>query len=199
MRAAIDILMKEHRFIEEVAGALDTLVLSVRDGLVPDRQVLARFGAFLRDYVDRAHHGKEEDRLFVRMTEHGFPAEYGPIGVMLADHVEGRSHTRAIIDLGSGDGPLSEGDLSRLVSAGSAYVPLIRSHIGKEDNILYPMAMRVLPVSVLDQLEKEFFEFDRLQIGTAKLEEYVAAGKDLVTRFPPDPARVHPVFMGCHS
>jgi hemerythrin-like domain-containing protein len=199
MRAAIDILMKEHRFIEEVAGSLETLLGQVMEGLVPERHVIAKYATFLKDFVDRTHHGKEENRLFARMIEHGFPAEHGPIGVMMADHVEGRGHTRTLVNLGAAEGVMNRTDLERLrVSAGS-YVPLIRSHIGKEDNILYPMAMRVLPVPVLDQLEKEFFEFDQNQIGPERLNEYNSIGRDLTAQFPPDPKSVHPVFMSCHG
>ena len=45
---------------------------------------------FFRVFADKCHHGKEEDLLFPEMEKAGVPKEMGPIGVMLAEHQQGR-------------------------------------------------------------------------------------------------------------
>jgi hemerythrin-like domain-containing protein len=71
MSRTIAILMKEHRLIERVLGSLETFL----DQLSADernRADLKNFAEFFREFADRCHHGKEEDRLFVSMTDYGF-------------------------------------------------------------------------------------------------------------------------------
>ncbi len=199
MRAAIDILMKEHRFIEEVMGSLETFALQLEQGAPASAATVSEYGGFLKNYVDRTHHGKEEDRLFVKMIEHGFPREYGPIAVMLSEHVEGRVHTRVLIEAGQLGGDLSPEAVSRVISSAKGYIPLLRSHIQKEDGILYPMALHNLPVAVLDQLEKDFFAFDSSIMGLETIDRLVQTGKELMELYPPDYQRMAAasVRMGC--
>jgi hemerythrin-like domain-containing protein len=45
-------------------------------------------------FVDRCHHGKEEEFLFPALEEAGIPREGGPIGVMLKEHAAGRTCVR---------------------------------------------------------------------------------------------------------
>ena len=82
--------MNEHRLIEQVLGSLETFASQVEEGLAPERPVLADYGTFLRGFADSCHHGKEEDILFQRMVERGFPRETGPVAVMLYEHEVGR-------------------------------------------------------------------------------------------------------------
>jgi hemerythrin-like domain-containing protein len=76
---AIEILMGEHRLIEQVLGSLETYVVGIEQGEAPERQTLADYAAFFRGFADACHHGKEEDLLFQRMIERGFPREAGPL------------------------------------------------------------------------------------------------------------------------
>ena len=199
MTPAIQILMNEHRVIEQVLGALETFASDGGTRLPDAREWTAKFGAFFRDFADRIHHGKEEERLFVAMIESGFPRDGGPIAVMLAEHVEGRSHVRALCEAGAtGTGPLSADEASVVSRHALAFAPLLRSHIQKEDNILYPMAERMVPRAVMAALAASFEAFDREQLGAASLESYLAAAAGLAAAFPPDPVKMAAAAtMGC--
>jgi hemerythrin-like domain-containing protein len=142
---AIELLMNEHRLIEQVLGSLETLVVEVEGGLNLERPVLADYGVFFREFADALHHGKEEDVLFARMAERGFSRESGPLAVMLHEHGAGRAHVAVLREAGQGDGALSGVEVQLVVEHASAFVPLLRAHILKEDRILYPMAVRFLP------------------------------------------------------
>ena len=50
---------------------------------------------FLRVFVDKCHHGKEEDLLFPALIAGGVPKE-GPIAVMLHEHEMGRRYVKAM-------------------------------------------------------------------------------------------------------
>ncbi len=57
-------LMREHRLIERMVGALaGNLKITAETGRI-DTNVTAVAVDFFRTYADRTHHGKEEDILF---------------------------------------------------------------------------------------------------------------------------------------
>jgi hemerythrin-like domain-containing protein len=189
MQQAIQELMEEHRIIEQVLGALETFAFRLQSGEISDRSALCDFAAFFREFADKLHHGKEEDRLFTEMERNGFPRECGPIGVMLAEHVEGRGHVRALADLGEGEGPLDAAERQTAARHALAYVPLLRGHILKEDNVLYPMALQAVAREDLEALAAAFAQFEAEVLPAGDRERLLGLADTLVQRFPPDPAR----------
>jgi hemerythrin-like domain-containing protein len=187
MPRAIDDLMHEHRLIEGVLVALQNFALAARAGRPTERRRAADFATFFREFADRCHHGKEEDRLFQRMVAAGFPADRGPIAVMLGEHVQGREHVQALAALGSSSEPLSTEERNSLVLHALAYVPLLRAHILKEDQVLYPMAQQALDPAQMDELAAEFDEFEAEVVGPARLAELEALAEALMQAFPSSP------------
>jgi hemerythrin-like domain-containing protein len=157
---AIEALMNEHRLIQRVLGSLETFASQVEGGIAAERSVIADYGAFFREFADAGHHGKEEDILFRRMNERGFPRETGPVAVMLHEHEVGRGQVSVLRQIGEGVGPLTAGEARVVLEAAAAFIPLLRAHIQKEDRILYPMAVRLLGGPDMDAMEAEFAAFD---------------------------------------
>jgi hemerythrin-like domain-containing protein len=127
---------------------------------------------FLVIFVDKCHHGKEEDFLFPAMEKAGVMRENGPIEVMLSEHTMGRSLVQRISEAvnhyKSGNESTSEG----FGSASAEYTTLLTRHIDKENNVLFPMAdMRLTPQDDKHLMEAfEKLEHDR--IGPGKHEEF---------------------------
>jgi hemerythrin-like domain-containing protein len=157
---AIELLMQEHRLIERVLEALVGCAGRLERGEPVERASIADFGEFFSKFADARHHGKEEDGLFAAMVEHGFASDSGPIGVMLLEHTEGRSHVGALRRIGQGSGPLTPPERAEAAEHGRAFAYLLRDHILKEDEILYPMAERTLPGPVLHGLTTAFEQRD---------------------------------------
>jgi hemerythrin-like domain-containing protein len=198
MNPAIKTLMNEHRVIETVLGSLATFAKEGGLAGADARARVADYGRFFRDFADRVHHAKEEDRLFVVMTEHGFPGEAGPIGVMLAEHVAGRVHVAGLVEVGAGEGELSGPERARVALHVEEYVPLLVAHIQKEDNILYPMAERAVPPARMRALAEEFSALERSVGGEGCSGRYLALAAKLVEAYPPDPSRMaEAAGMGC--
>jgi len=74
MSRAIAIPMSEHRLIVKVLGALESFEEQLSED-EENRGELARFAELFRDFADRCRHGKEEDRLFLQIMDHGFSKE----------------------------------------------------------------------------------------------------------------------------
>ena len=150
---ATETLMAEHRLIEQ---ALDALTAAG----VPAKEELALFVAFLREFADARHHGKEENLLFKAMVASGFPAEGGPVGMMLHEHGLGRALIATMREKVEQSEAWSVEDSKAVAAAARGYAELLRAHIQKEDQVLYPMAEQHLPAAAKIQVSEACAEFD---------------------------------------
>jgi len=178
---AIETLMAEHQQILGAIGALEAFAGEARRG-GGDAAELGRFVTYIREFADAHHHAKEEDLLFTAMVEAGFPRDAGPIGVMLGEHDEGRRHVRELAEVAGATAPWTDADRARLHAAALGYADLLRSHIHKEDAILYPMAEARLPAPLADRVDLAAAAHDARQSAAGVLARLEALGAGLVAR-----------------
>lgn len=174
MMHPVETLMNEHRVIERGLDALERLCAGLSTDEPDIRIRLGELVRFFREYADRVHHAKEEDRLFTALADHGFSNQSGPVFVMLSEHEAGRAHVASLAEVAVGDGPLTPDEVASVRENGSAFSTLLRGHIQKEDNILFPMAAQVLQPSAVEELRTAFDAFD----ATAELDELQALVND---------------------
>jgi hemerythrin-like domain-containing protein len=180
---AIETLMNEHRVIEQVLDALVGFADEVRRKGTTEKEELARFVSFVREFADAYHHGKEEDVLFTTMVEHGFPREGGPVAVMLHEHDQGRALVRALAAKTTQHGAWTEADRQDIADGADAFANLLHAHIHKEDAILYPMAEQRLPASALERVGEACDALDREPSRVAVQERHGALASALVERY----------------
>ena len=178
----IRVLMAEHRFIERFLDAARGCAARLADpaGTALSRSDLARIAAFIREFADAHHHGKEEEILFATMIEHGFSDTTGPLAVMLSDHTEGRRLTGIVREIGGRTGDLTADERREAAAALSAYAELLSAHIWKEDQVLYPMAERALAGEPWDGVSARCAAFDTAKEATGEPERLRALGEELI-------------------
>jgi len=159
---ATEILMQEHRLIERVLDCLEEAACRLDDGEDIDAGLFIDAAEFVAGFADRTHHRKEEDILFVAMTARDMPADSGPVAVMLQEHEEGRRLTAAFRSAAEQMKTRDTSAAMDVVQNVLDYVNLLREHIIKEDNVLFPMA---------DQLVTG----DDMRVVSAKFEQALAA------------------------
>jgi hemerythrin-like domain-containing protein len=186
---AIETLMNEHRTIERVLDALEAFADEAARKGSTEKEELARFVTFIRDFADRCHHGKEEDILFQAMIENGFPSNGGPIAVMLHDHAQGRALVQVLRAKAEQEAPWSAEDLRAVAGAAHGFADLLHAHIHKEDAVLYPMAEQHLPAEVMAGVSADCARYEAEKAGTGEHERLHALGEALVARYAP---AVHP-------
>jgi hemerythrin-like domain-containing protein len=178
-----EILMEEHRVIERVLACLEKMA----DDAAATRRIDVASATdailFLRTFADACHHAKEEQRLFPAMERCGLPGDAGPTAVMRQEHEMGRNHVRAMDSAVTASTKGTAGAVDRFVAESRAFVDLLREHIAKEDQILFPMADKILPASVQDDLLAGFEHAEKHEMGEGTHEKFLALADRLAARW----------------
>ena len=170
---AIKELITEHEAIRLTLKILNRITSEIeKTEKIPYPEYLKQLFEFFSVFVDRCHHGKEEDLLFPALEAVGISRDGGPIGVMLNEHQQGRDLVskmkHALSQYLNGDA----GSAQKLKGSADAYIGLLNLHIDKENNVLYPMAIQHLSENKLAELENGFNRIETDRIGTGKHEEF---------------------------
>lgn len=153
-------LVQEHRYILKVVQALKAIGDELQGGALFDEKLFRNIIAFMREYADKCHHAKEEDLLFPALIEEGVPETGCPIGGLKGEHVKGRKLVGLLeegVDLYSNK---PEEALAVLKQAIDGITSLYPDHIWKEDQMVFPMAERLLSEGRLAGLGQAFSQVD---------------------------------------
>jgi hemerythrin-like domain-containing protein len=180
---ATQILMQEHRVIEQVLDCLEKMTRQVEAGEDLDLQSADQAIDFFRNFADRCHHGKEEDCLFPLLEERGFSRAEGPTGVMLHEHEEGRRHVRGMADASSAMSDGGSSAASDFVLHARAFVSLLREHIHKEDHCLFEMTDQTLSAQDQRELLQSFDTVEHDELGPGTHEKYLAVAAKLAQQY----------------
>jgi hemerythrin-like domain-containing protein len=170
--SATDVLKDEHRGVERMLAIVEAAGKRLEAGGDVPADLYLSAVDFFRGFTDGCHHAKEEEKLFPAMEKRGVPREGGPIGVMLAEHEQGRAYVRAIAEAAARYSKGDKSAASALIQNGRGYVELLRQHIAKEDRVLFPMADKVLSGAEQAQLFEAFETIERERTGPGEHERY---------------------------
>ena len=191
-----EMLMEEHRVIEQVLSCLEKMTGQFEAKKEIDAAVATDALEFIRNFADKCHHGKEEDRLFPALEKKdGFARGCGPTEVMRAEHEHGRTLVRgmseAIADA-KGDKTVA---VERFARNARRYVALLREHIHKEDNCLFPNAQRSLKEGEREALSQAFEKVEHEEMGAGTHEKFLSLANSLADRY--GVPRVQAKVEGC--
>ena len=167
----ITILQQEHQVI---LGYLDKLQKIGQDAASSprlDRSKMDELGTISQMLAEaESHHKREEDVLFPRLEQQGIT---GPPSVMRMEHEELRGRKKALRNLLTAAPTLPPEDFARQLRELADFIVLtLRSHIHKEDNILYPTALRAVPEGEWSSVKRGFD-----QIGYCKFTPHHPSGQ----------------------
>lgn len=143
-------LVNEHRLILRMIALLENNAARTAGGSYTNWQFYLDGVDFIRNYADRFHHAKEEDVLFEALIKNGMPRENSPIAAMLMEHDQGRAFVKSMESAALEALAGRSGREQTIADNALAYAALLREHISKEDEILYPLAERVIPDTMRD-------------------------------------------------
>jgi len=148
-------LMNEHRLIERVLSALEARLNAESESGFPVAFVEQAL-EFLSEFADGCHHFKEEESLFPALARLGMPVQGGPIGMMLYEHDIGRKCLGGIRQQLDAARAGDSAACASIRAYAAQYIELLRSHIWKEDNILFQKARYALDEQTAAQVLEQF-------------------------------------------
>ncbi len=166
-----DILKTEHDAIQTMLKITETVCSKLESQEPVNPEHLKQIVEFIQVFADRCHHGKEEDLLFKALEAVGVPKEGGPIGVMLMEHDMGRRYVKKMSEAATAYGKGSREAAKQFIDNARNYVILLSQHIFKENNVLFPLADRLLPEETQDKLVEQFEVVEREKIGAGQHEQ----------------------------
>jgi len=128
---------------------------------------------FFETFMDKCHNMKEEKVLFPKLEQRGIPREGGPIGVMLLEHQKEREFLKAI------KGSLDKNQYESVLEHSKGFEELVKDHVWKEDNTLYPMGKKVLTEADAQKLVTGFDGIEK-ELGKNVHEKYHELAEKLV-------------------
>jgi hemerythrin-like domain-containing protein len=160
MNTATKNLENDHVHILRLIDVMERITESDEPVVTHIEQVVE----MIKSYADGLHHAKEENLFFPLLATKGFSTEQGPVAVMLNEHVQGRKYVKGMadnIDL------YKNGDkraLEKIYSNMQGYIDLLRSHILKENNVLFKMADNILTKDDHQNLLKQFEKVEKSKL-----------------------------------
>jgi len=158
-------LVEEHQWILRLLALIPTLIEHCDLSLEADQQRMLDSVDFIRSYADKYHHAKEEDILFTYFDE-----SLDILQVMFEDHKTARAHVAAIHTA------IETQDTASLASHLTAYGELLKDHIKREDEILYPWLDKQLSIQQVGQMFAQFAEVDeQMEAKAQACQQFIVA------------------------
>jgi hemerythrin-like domain-containing protein len=160
MRTALEVIRGEHRSLTAVLNGLWYLVDEVNEGRSePNFRVLRAMMRYIDTFPEKLHHPKEQRYLFPRLRQRTDTAN-AALDQLEAEHITGekliRDLEQALLRWEIG-GPQ---DLTTFAKAVEHYVGFHQRHMQREEQVILPLAERVLT-------EEDWREIDAAFSGNA--------------------------------
>lgn len=156
-----DYLIAEHELIERCMEVLKNCLEPIELSEEINTVQMGRALDFLLQFGDKIHNTKEEEILFPLMGDKGIPVEGGPLGVMLMEHEAERELLTKMLAALPEFGSLDLDAQLQFKAEGMEYLEVRANHIWKENDVLYPMGIKVLSEAENENILREFERINR--------------------------------------
>jgi hemerythrin-like domain-containing protein len=146
-------LRHEHEVILRALDILERLADRLAAGQPVNDTTLSELVQLFQTFADRCHHGKEEDQLFPAMRAKGMGST---LPVFVEEHEEGRGYVRTLASGATG---------AEKVRAARRYVGMLREHIQRENDILFPMADELFSAEEHGALARAYADVELRVVG----------------------------------
>lgn len=135
----VEILIDEHRKIMDLVY-IAQYIISKPEFLKKYKSEVEKLVYFFKYYADDFHHGKEEDMLFYLFEKNDI------LNAMYQEHEQSRDY-RAKLAVSD-----NEEEIKELIVD---YTTMLKDHIYKEDNILFPYLDRNLTTEMIEKINQD--------------------------------------------
>jgi len=170
----IEVLRREHSMVRLVLGAASRDLDQIATTRAADVAELERLIDFFRYFANACHDPKEEDLLFCMLHRRGLSWETWPLDELLREHEE----MRVTLDSAADWLPLlhrgEPAALEPLVHNLRLYLSLLDAHVQKEEDLVFPLALRYLTSDDVEELRHAFDLIEEEEGAEEGVREYYA-------------------------
>ena len=178
-----DALREEHAEIMKMLLVLQRFSTKLVDLEEVEAKDLEALVEFFEIYVDRCHHGKEEQILFPALSR----ARSAEIDSLISSLIDDHRQTRVDMEQMKFDaGTLHSrtvADRKAFSERAGHYVELVRKHIRKESSALLPLIEESLSETDRLQMAEHFHELEKATLGSIQLETFLAGVRKLSRKY----------------
>jgi hemerythrin-like domain-containing protein len=178
-------LREEHGVTMKMLAALQRFiakVVALEEGEIKD---LKAFIEFFEIYVDRYHHGKEEQVLFPALSFTQTARIDSLINSLMEDHRKARTSLEQIKSSAVTLHSCSEADRHEARERADFYVDLVRKHVRKENSELLPLIEERLSETERLQMAGQFDDVEKATLGSSGLEVFQVSVRRLSQKYTP--------------
>jgi hemerythrin-like domain-containing protein len=195
--AALSIIRDEHRSLVAVLQGLQFLVRDVRDrGVAPDFELFTLILDYIDMFPEKFHHPKENEHLFKAVRARSADAN-AVLDELEAEHARGDGLVRELRHALARWRVAGTAGFEAFAGAVDAYLDFHWKHMRKEEDVVMPLAERVLTAADWEAIDAAFRANDDPLFGTRPKQEFRKLFGLIVNRAPAplgvgDPARPAP-------
>jgi hemerythrin-like domain-containing protein len=178
-----DSLREEHGTIMKMLVVLQnyfTKPVDLKEGEAKDLEALIEF---FEIYVDRYHHGKEEQHLFPALSRTQAPGIDSLINSLIDDHRHARMNMEQIKSYTVAIHSYTGADHSEFSKGVQRYVELVRKHIRKENSELLPLIEESLSEIEKLRMLGYFHDLEEDILGSSGLEAFLVSVRTLFQKY----------------
>jgi hemerythrin-like domain-containing protein len=192
--AALSIIRDEHRSLVAVLQGLQFLVRDVHDrGVTPDFELFTLILDYIDMFPEKFHHPKENEHLFKAVRARSADAN-ALLDALESEHAHGDGLVRELRHALARWRVAGPAGFDAFAGAVEAYLDFHWKHMRKEEDVVLPLAERVLTAADWEAIDAAFRANDDPLFGTRPKQEFRKLFSLIVNRAPAplgvgDPAR----------
>ncbi|MGC9323544.1 MAG: hemerythrin domain-containing protein [Desulfomonilia bacterium] len=158
-------LMIEHRLIDQMIIVLENASVRILETQTLDPRFIEDIVDFVRYYVDKTHHGKEEKILFAELEKKNLSAEHrAMLNELLEEHKRGISTVERLNTAALRYSAGERAALTDVAAIMQELATLYREHIIKEDKHFFIPVMEYFSKEEQDAMLEKSREYDQKMI-----------------------------------
>lgn len=177
---ATEILKNEHQVILSVMDAAEREIRSIHLTGKITTDNIEKIIDFGRIFIESCHNAKEEEYVLPKMQERGAGGDRGLLKAIVDEHAEGRHLLQlAARDLTPAKTSAYPSFVAGVTANLKAYVQLLRTHIDKEDQVLFPLADHLFTAEDQKTILGSFDKHEAEEVGLGVHAKYLKLAHEL--------------------
>lgn len=177
-------LIKEHKEINKLLDIMSNIATKIRSKDVFYPTDVEEIIDYLIILIEKSHQGKEDEVFYPALILSGISNEIAPLRIIEDEHLLSKHYLKEIscCVVNCKIGNDFSGEL--LADSLTKYVTVIKKHIKREEEIVFPMANKVFSVEKQHEMIQKFEDIEEKMISRTFLENFNDLLNKLKSKYP---------------